>query len=96
MQPLLDSSQIMYALVRLTQLVDRSTTVKFAFISWVGDDVAPMRKAKLSTLRGEAASILAPVHTEVRPCMSCRCSILMILEARRAFAAAVAQRDIRG
>jgi len=54
-----------YALVRLTQLVDRSTTVKFAFISWVGDDVAPMRKAKLSTLRGEAASILAPVHTEL-------------------------------
>lgn len=56
-----------YALVRLTQIVDRSTTIKFAFVSWVGDDVPPLRKAKLSTLRGEATQLLAPVHTEVRP-----------------------------
>jgi len=62
---LFDPAQILYALVRLTQVVDRSVTTKFAFISWVGDDVPPTRKAKLSTLRGDVTQLLAPVHTEL-------------------------------
>ena len=29
--------------------------------------VAPMRKAKLSTLRGQASTVLSPHHTELQP-----------------------------
>ena len=33
----LDASQVMYGLLRLTQRIDSSTTVKFACVSWLGD-----------------------------------------------------------
>ena len=39
--------------------------VKFALVSWVGEDVPPLRKAKLSTLRGAVTELLSPVHTEL-------------------------------
>ena len=39
--------------------------VKFALVSWVGEEVAPMRKARLSSLRGQASSVLSPYHTEL-------------------------------
>ena len=64
-QSTLAPSELLYALVRVTQQVDRSTTVKFALISWVGEQVAPMRKAKLSTLRGAATELLSPFHAEL-------------------------------
>ena len=31
----------------------------------VGDDVPPMRKARLSSMRGQAAAVLSPYHTEL-------------------------------
>ena len=34
-------------------------------VSWVGGEVAPMRKAKLSTMRGAATSALGPFHAEL-------------------------------
>ena len=61
----LASTELLYALVRVSQQVDRSTTVKFALVSWVGEEVAPMRKAKLSTLRGAATEVLSPFHAEL-------------------------------
>ena len=65
MHPLLAADSLLYALVRVTQQVDRSTTVKFALVSWVGEHVPPMRKAKLSTLRGAATEVLGSVHAEI-------------------------------
>ena len=51
--------------MRVTQRIDASVTVKFALVSWVGEEVAPMRKARLSSLRGQASSVLSPYHTEL-------------------------------
>ena len=31
----------------------------------MGEEVAPMRKARLSSLRGQASSVLSPYHTEL-------------------------------
>jgi len=65
MQPHLDKAQVMHGLVRVSQQVDRSTTVKFAALSWLGDEVPPLRKAKLSSMRGAADKVLSPVHAEL-------------------------------
>jgi len=65
LQPHLDASQVLYCLVRVGQQVDHSMTVKFAAISWLGDEVAPLRKAKLSSMRGSVDRLLSPVHTEL-------------------------------
>jgi len=61
----LSSSLLLYGLVRVSQQIDNSTTVKFVLVSWVGEEVAPMRKAKLSTLRGAATEVLSPFHAEL-------------------------------
>ena len=61
----LDASQVMYGLLRLTQRIDSSTTVKFACVSWLGDAVPPMRRAKLSAVRGAALDAVSPYHTEL-------------------------------
>ena len=65
MHAMLTPQLLGYALVRVSQQVDRSTTVKFALVSWVGEEVPPARKAKLSTLRGSATEVLSPFHVEV-------------------------------
>ena len=64
-QPYLLHDQLLYALVRVEQKVDASTTVKFVLVSWIGNDVAPMRKAKLSTKRGAATTAIGPFHAEM-------------------------------
>jgi len=65
MAPHLTQAAFLYALVRVKQAIDASVTVKFALISWMGEEVAPMRKARLSSLRGQAATALSPYHTEL-------------------------------
>jgi hypothetical protein len=40
-------SNVYYGLVRTTDTIDASVTVKFVFISFIGADVPVMRKAKL-------------------------------------------------
>lgn len=64
-QPHLSKGELLYVLLRLTQQVDKSLTTKFCLVSWVGDEVPPMRKARLSTLRGSATSALGPFHAEL-------------------------------
>lgn len=44
----LNSNGMYYGLVRTTEQIDDSTTVKFVFISFVGDDIPVMRRAKVS------------------------------------------------
>jgi len=67
--PLLDGGQVLYALLRVSQLVDgRVSSVKFALVSWVGEAVPALRKAKLSTLRGAVAEALSPYHAELLNC----------------------------
>lgn len=66
MAPLLDESQVMYALVRHSRSVDAHTSaVRFVVVSWLGPAVKPMLKAKLSVARGEALKALSPYVVEL-------------------------------
>ena len=56
---------IYYGLVRTTETIDQTEAVKFVFISFLGEKVAPMRKAKISTLKGTITEAFAPFHAEL-------------------------------
>ena len=55
MAALLSSDNSFYGLVRTTQIVDPRAPpqVRFVFVSFVGEAIGVMRRAKISTLRGE-------------------------------------------
>lgn len=61
----LDSKQVLYGLVRVTEVIDKSVTVKFVFVYWLGDDVPPMAKARVTTHKGAVEAKLAPYHTTI-------------------------------
>lgn len=43
---------IVHYVVAQTDIVDDIPTVKFVYIQWVGNDVKPLSKAKISTHKG--------------------------------------------
>lgn len=43
---------VAYGLVRKTDKIDDSITVKFAYIFWLGDKVPRLQKAKISVQQG--------------------------------------------
>ena len=47
--PLLQENVVAYGLVRKTEKIDDSVTVKFAFIRFVGNNIHRMLKARLGT-----------------------------------------------
>jgi len=53
---------VCYGLIRKTEQIDNSTTVKFAFITWKGPNIPVMQKAKLGTHSGVVAEIFHPYH----------------------------------
>ncbi|XP_062515450.1 uncharacterized protein LOC134190924 [Corticium candelabrum] len=55
----------LYALLRVTDVVDEISTVKFVFIQWVGEEVKPMAKAKISTHKAEIGNVFLPAHVSV-------------------------------
>jgi len=66
MAPLLQSNQLLYALVRVVHMVDGQVgATKFLMISWIGEEVPPLRKAKLSVLRGGVQQWLSPYSAEL-------------------------------
>jgi hypothetical protein len=67
--PLMDERSILYGLVRTEHRMENTAGVqprvsRFSLLSWVGEQTPPMRKAKLSTLRGAAVDLLSPCHEE--------------------------------
>jgi drebrin-like protein len=44
--------KFVFALQRVTDVIDGHKTVKFVFINWIGPNVSLMNKAKISTLKG--------------------------------------------
>lgn len=58
----LDPKQVMYGVARIVEIIDASTTVKFAMISWLGEQVNPMSKARVSTHKGSIEQALHPFH----------------------------------
>lgn len=55
----------MYGLYRTTDKVDDIVTVKFTFIQWIGSQVKPMRKAKISTHKGVLEKTFGPFHVSL-------------------------------
>lgn len=60
----LDDDQVFYALFRVTETVDQSTTVKFCFLRLLSDQVRPTDRAKMSTHMGFVHKLFEPFHLE--------------------------------
>lgn len=56
------SDMVAYILFRTTDVYEGITNVKFVSFNWVGDEVKPMSKAKISTHKGAVAPIIGAVH----------------------------------
>ncbi|KJE92771.1 hypothetical protein CAOG_009700 [Capsaspora owczarzaki ATCC 30864] len=56
------TEMVAYILWRTTDVYEGITNVKFVSITWVGDQVKPMAKAKVSTHKGAITPIIGPVH----------------------------------
>ncbi|XP_048776315.1 uncharacterized protein LOC125680661 [Ostrea edulis] len=65
LKEMLDDAKVMYGLYRVTDTVDDITTVKFVYIGWVGCNVKPMMKAKISTNKGIIEENFAPFHVNI-------------------------------
>lgn len=61
----LDDCQVMYALYRTTDTYDDIQTVKFVYIYWIGEDVKPMTKGKVSAYAGPIEKIFSPAHVSM-------------------------------
>ncbi|XP_060586255.1 uncharacterized protein LOC132741996 [Ruditapes philippinarum] len=59
---LVDSSQVMYILARYESTFDMSTTVKFVYFRWLGDDVAFTKKGKFGVVHGSIQEKFNPYH----------------------------------
>lgn len=54
---------VYFGLVRITEVIDDSETVKFVFVHMLGDNVHPMLKGRVSTHKGQVEALLQPYHT---------------------------------
>ena len=48
----LSSDSAYYGFTRTTENIDKTVAVKFAFITFLGDGVSPMKKGKITTYKG--------------------------------------------
>lgn len=53
-----DESERMYGLLRVTDIIDGHTTIKFVFISWAGSRVRVVPKAKMATHKGSITNLI--------------------------------------
>jgi len=61
----LKDDQVHYGLYRTTDTVDNTVAVKFVFICWVGEKLPIMRKARVTTHKGEILNIIGQHHVDV-------------------------------
>ena len=54
-----------FGLVRTTETIDNTVAVKFVAISFIGEAIGVMRKARISTLRGDIKAAFDPFHCEL-------------------------------
>ncbi|XP_033119532.1 uncharacterized protein LOC117118910 [Anneissia japonica] len=59
---ILADDQVCYILYRKTEIVHEVPTIKFIFITWVGENVKPMTKAKVSTKKSAVQDIFKTAH----------------------------------
>jgi len=61
----LASDGVYYGIVRIMQQIDNSITTKFVFVHYIGNDVKPTARAKISTHKGTVGKVFQPYHTEI-------------------------------
>jgi len=61
----LKDNEIAYALYRTTDTIDNTVAVKFVFIIWVGEKVAIIRKAKITTHKGDITGFIGQYHVDL-------------------------------
>jgi hypothetical protein len=66
----LEEDKILYGFYRTTDTVDNTVAVKFVLILWVGEKVPIIRKARITTHKGEITSFIGQYHVD------CSCSNL--------------------
>jgi len=62
---LLKDDNVCYGLVRQQEKYDDSARVMFAYITWVGENIPRMQKARLGTHTGAVKGLLAPYHADI-------------------------------
>jgi hypothetical protein len=65
LKELLFPDSVNYGIVRVTDIVDNHTTVKFVLIQWVGESVKIMRKARVPTHKGALFNFIGQFHTDI-------------------------------
>ena len=60
----LQDDLVCYSLVRLTDVVDQSSTIKFVWVNWVGDNINRMQRALLATHKGFVSKLFSPYHVD--------------------------------
>lgn len=60
----LDRDAVMYGLLRITQKIDLSTTVKFVYIYFVGENVPFVKQGRLGIVQGDVKRHFAPFHID--------------------------------
>jgi hypothetical protein len=61
----LNEGSVFYGLVRVTDQIDQSVTVKFVFIIWVGEKVPFVQKGKVTTHKGSISALVGQYHNDV-------------------------------
>jgi len=61
----LKNDQILYGLYRTTDTIDNTVAVKFVLIVWVGETVPIIRKARITTHKGDVTTFLGQYHVDV-------------------------------
>ena len=57
---------VAWALLRRILVVDESETVKFVYISWTGEGINRMLRARLGTWSGQAQQLFSPYHVDIK------------------------------
>jgi hypothetical protein len=61
----LAAGKMFYGLVRVTDKIDNSVTVKFVFIVWCGESVPFVQKAKMTTHKGSITKLIGQFHNDI-------------------------------
>jgi len=80
MVKLLEPTVAGYGLVRKTEIIDESETIKFAYIVFLGDQVERRLKSKLSTFAGEVKQVFSPHHVTIEANNKSEVSDAIIIE----------------
>jgi len=61
----LPNQNIFYGLVRVTDRIDQSETVKFVFVIWCGEKVPFVQKGKMTTHKGSISTLIGQFHNAI-------------------------------